>query len=157
MKRIITILLAMFIFLCVNGQTAFKGFFRPVDASSLKTVRTIDERGIIKESTAVWLVRPCVQVSAMQFLLGDPVKVSSLSSLGTGISYSHFVEQSDEPYMNFAANFLVLFGTEIADTSPLKLSLAGTLSLWQHLNLGIGYSFYDRKAFLLSGISFNFN
>ena len=156
MKRLITILF-LFVCLCVNGQKPFKGFFKPVEKTFLTVELTIDKLTKVDQTTSAWLIRPCVQVSAMQFILGDPVKVSTLSSLGTGISYSKFTLQNGEPYMNFAANFLILFGTEIADVSPVKLSLAGTVSLWQHLNLGAGYNFYDKKMFLLSGITFNFN
>jgi len=102
-------------------------------------------------------VRPAVTISAMSITFGEQTTVEPLSSVGTGISYSHFIEQNGEPYQNFSANFLVLFGTELAEVSPLELSIAGSISLYQYLNLGIGYNLMDKKVFLLTGVSINFN
>lgn len=98
-----------------------------------------------------------VTLSALQFNFVKPTTVSSLSSLGTGISYSHFVEANTEPYCNYAFNLLALFGTEIADVSPLELSLAATVSAFQYINVGIGFNFANKNAFLLTGIQYNFN
>lgn len=132
------------------NMTYSQGFFRGVD----KLTYTENKRGI----NDVWLVRPMVQLSAMSISLSSPATVAPLSSLGTGISYSKFVPKEDgEPYQVFSANLIVLFGTEMVEVAPLKLSVAGTISLWQYLSVGLGYSFSDKNVFILTGLAYNFN
>jgi hypothetical protein len=121
-----------------------QSFFKPVPSSI--TYET-NKRGI----NDVWLLRPSVTLTAMQINFDGTVK--PLSSLGTGVSYSHFIDNEGTPYQNFGANLIVLFGTQ----TELDISVAGTISLWQYLNLGIGYGFMNKNVFLLTGITYNFN
>jgi hypothetical protein len=152
MKKIYLIVLLTTFTLCISAQDKkFRGFFGPVD-SELFAAKPGQ-----RVPTSAWLFRPVVSVTAMQFNLEKPTTVTSLSSLGTGISYSHFVEANGEPYCNYAFNFLALFGTEIADISPLELSLAATVSAFQYISVGVGYNFSNKNLFLLTGVSFNFN
>ena len=157
MKKLLIILFLAIGITAYCQDSPFKGFFRPLEQSIFEREVTTDGELKVDETTSFWLFRPVVTLSAMQFILEKPVKVTTLSSLGTGISYSHFINSNGVPYMNYAFNFLVLFGTEIADVSPLELSLAATVSAFQYVNVGIGYNFYDNKAFILTGIQFNFN
>ena len=152
-----TLSLITVILVTVNVASAqFQNFFKPVPKDVFQQVQTIDRDATIDAST-FWLFRPVVSISAMQINLGKASSVSSLNSLGTGLSYSHFINQEGVPYMNYAFNLLVLFGTEIADVTPLQLSLAGTATLWEHISFGAGYNFSDGKIFLLTGITINFN
>jgi hypothetical protein len=151
MKKILFVLVLAAFSLCATGQEKFKGFFGPVD-NELFTAKDGQ-----RAPSSVWLFRPVVSVTAMQFNFEKPTTVTSLSSLGTGISYSHFVEANNEPYCNYAFNLLALFGTEIADVSPLELSLAATVSAFQYINVGAGFNFADKHFFLLTGVQFNFN
>ena len=153
MKKIFLslVLLAAFA-LCTTAQDKFKDFFGPVDNELFAA------KDGQRAPSSIWLFRPVVTLTAMQFNLQKPeVTVSSLSSLGTGLSYSHFVERNNEPYCNYAFNLLALFGTEIADVSPVNLSLAATVSAFQYINVGIGFNFANKNAFLLTGINYNFN
>lgn len=151
MKKIYFILIFAAFTLCANSQEKFTGFFRPVD-NELFTARDGQ-----RAPSPVWLFRPVVTVTAMQFNFEKPTTVTSLSSLGTGISYSHFIEANNEPYCNYSFSLLALFGTEIADVSPLELSIAATVSAFQYINVGIGFNFANKNAFLLTGISYSFN
>jgi len=157
MKKLLIILFLAIGITAYCQDSPFKGFFKPINKALFLPIETIDRNLKVDETTSFWLFRPVVTLSAMQFILEKPVTVTTLSSLGTGISYSHFINSNGAPYMNYAFNFLVLFGTEIADVSPLELSLAATVSAFQYVNVGIGYNFYDKKAFVLTGIQFNFN
>jgi len=157
MKKLLIILFLAIGITAYCQDSPFKGFFRPLEQSIFEREVTTDGELKVDETTSFWLFRPVVTLSAMSFILEKPVKVATLSSLGTGISYSHFINSNGAPYMNYAFNFLVLFGTEIADVSPLELSLAATVSAFQYVNVGIGYNFYDSKAFILTGVQFNFN
>ncbi len=145
MKRLIFLILLV---LPIAGQS--QGFWRPVSAD-------IFPKGVDRSVVSVWLVRPAVTITAMQIVFGEQTIVQPLSSIGTGVSYSHFIDQNGEPYQNFSANLLFLFGTELAEVPPLELSIAGTVSLWQYLSIGAGYNFMDKKVFLLTGIAINFN
>ena len=145
MKRLMLLLL---LFLPVLGHS--QGFFKPVpDDLAFKT----NERGV----ASTWLFRPVVQLSAMQITLGNPTTVQALSSLGTGVSYAHFTEANGVPYQNVAASLLVLFGTEVTDVSPLEMSVAGTVTLWQYMSVGCGYNFMGKSFFILTGVSYSFN
>lgn len=157
MKKLI--ILFLFISSATFAQTSFKGFFRPIDKSLFKTVQTIDGGVKVDRATSLWLVRPVVTLTATRFNLGNPVTVAPLSSLGTGVSYTHFISVNGEPYANYGANLLVLFTQDLIDggVEPAKLSLAGTISFLQYVSVGAGYSFADRKVFLLTGIVYNFN
>lgn len=127
-----------------------QGFFRPVPKS---LDYSVNKRGI----NDTWLIRPTVQLTAMQIMFGETTEVKSLSQVGTGISYAHFIDQNGLPYQNFSADLIVLYGTEFTDVAPLKLSLALSVTAWQYLSFGGGYSFSDKKFFLLTGITYRFN
>jgi hypothetical protein len=154
MKKIL--LIAIFIVTAITVNAQFQNFFKPVPKDLFEEVETID-RDVTVDASTVWLFRPVVSISAMQINLGSASSVSSLTSLGTGVSYAYFVNNEGGPYMKYAFNLLVLFGTEIADVTPLQLSLAGTATLWEHVSFGAGYNFSDDKIFLLTGIVMNFN
>jgi hypothetical protein len=145
MKRLIFLLLLV---LPLAGHT--QGFFGKVEHSTLTDAK---QRGI----SNVWMVRPLVTLNAMQITLSNPAEVKSLNSLGTGVSYARFSDFNGVPYQNFAVNLLVLFGTEIADVSPLELSVAAGVTCWQYLSVGVGYNFMNKKPFILTGISYSFN
>jgi len=151
MKKILFVLVLAAFSLCANSQEKFKGFFSPVD----KELFTAKDG--IRAPSSVWLFRPVVSVTAMQFNFEKPTTVASLSSLGTGLSFSHFIEANGQPYANYAFNLLALFGTEITDVSPVELSLAATVSAFQYINVGAGFNFADKHFFLLTGVQFNFN
>jgi hypothetical protein len=133
------------------SQDAWRGFWKPVNNDMF--IAKLGQRA----PSSVVKVRPVVSITAMCFNLKKPSTVSSLNSLGTGVSVSHFIDVNGEPYMNYAFNFLALFGTEIADIAPLELSLAATVSAFQYINVGVGYNFADKCPFLMTGVQFNFN
>ena len=133
------------------SQKAFNGFFKPVNKEMFSA--PLGDRAI----TSTWLFRPVVQLTALQFNLVKPVEVSSLSSLGTGMSYTHFIEQNGEPYADFGVNALVLFTQDIGGVEPAGMGFALTISALQYINVGVGYSLGNKQAFILTGISYNFN
>ena len=152
MKRLMLLLvLIASVLVSVEAQSKWSSFFGRVPKMEFQTA----DKGIQGQ----WMFRPVVQVSAMQFNFGKQVEVAPLSSLGTGITFAHFVEQPNEegPYMNYAFSGIVLFGATVGEVSPAKISLAATMQLWQHLSFGGGYSLSDKKFFLLTGVAFNFN
>lgn len=150
MKKI-TILLAFLMITTIGFSQSFKGYFRPIDDNIF--VAKTGQKAI----TSVWLFRPVVEVTALQFTLTNPVEVSSLSSLGTGLSYQHFIDNEGVPYNNFGVNGLILFNQDPLGVQPAKLSFAVTVNALQYVNIGAGYSLAVKKFFLLTGITYNFN
>jgi len=141
------LLIAFTLFLAVLSASG-QGLFKPVPSDLFK--------GDKAPGSSVWLFRPVVQLTAMQFTLVKPVQVSSLSSLGTGISYTLFTEQNGEPYANFGVNGMLLFSQDLAGVEPALMGLALTISALQYVNAGVGYMF-GGNFFILTGVSFNFN
>ena len=141
------LLIAFTLFLAVLSASG-QGLFKPVPSDLFK--------GDKAPGSSVWLFRPVVQLTGMQFTLVKPVQVSSLSSLGTGISYTHFIEQNGEPYANFGVNGMLLFSQDLAGVEPASMGLALTISALQYVNAGVGYMF-GGDFFILTGVSFNFN
>jgi len=146
-----------------SAQGVFRGFFKPVNKDifstpvGANTTNITADKGMKITAPSAWLVRPIVNISAMQFLFEKPVLVNAFGSMGTGISYAHFCEHNGEPYMDYSFNFLILFGTQITEITPVNLSLAASASTLQYINVGAGYSFDAKRFFILTGISYNFN
>ncbi len=138
-------------------KSAWAGFFKPVD----KNLLAVKSRMGALEAPSVWLFRPTVEISAMQLIPsaveGKIFEVSSFQSVGMGVSYQHFIENSGSPYNNYGFNLLVLFDAIPRETTDLNLSLAGTVSALQYMNFGVGYNFGMKKPFLLTGLTYNFN
>ena len=154
MKKLVFLLALIFISLAGFSQVRqdrFKGFFGPVDKDLF-----VAKEGT-RALTSVWLFRPIVELTALQFNLTKPVEVASLSSLGTGISYQHFVDVDGEPYSNFGVNGLILFSQDPGGIEPAKLSFAATVSAFQYVNVGVGYSLGIKKFFILTGVTYSFN
>ena len=154
MKKLLTTIAVLLLAANVFGQG---GFFRPVDKNPFALDITTD-RDITSDYVASkWHFRPVFQVTAMQFNLKDPVEVTSLNSFGSGISFQKFVLHGGEPYMNFGVNLIILFSEALGAVEPVKLSFAGTVTLWQHISAGVGYSVAGKNMFLLTGVVFSFN
>jgi hypothetical protein len=152
MKKISMILILVAISVAGFSQKAFNGFFKPVDKQLF--TNPLNTKAVV----SAWLFRPVVTITAMQFTFADPITVTSLSSMGTGISYQHFISQNDVPYNNFGINGLLLFSQDLGDVEPAKLSFAVTGNFFNgYLSIGAGYSLGDKKFFALTGIALHFN
>lgn len=155
MKRLLLLIGIISISISLSAQ--WKGFFRPIDRSLLKAELTTDRDTPIDQRASMWFFRPSVTLSAMQFFLGDPVEVASLSSLGTGVSYQNIVLQNDKPYTKFGVNAMVLFSQSVGEVEPVSLSFAATVQTLNFINVGLGYSLGRNKFFILTGVGFSFN
>jgi hypothetical protein len=148
MKKLFT--LSLFLLLAAGASAqSFEGFFKPVPNDIVATSKAM--------GTNTWLFRPVVALTAMQFNLTNPVEVAALSSLGTGLSLVRFTEQNGEPYAQFGVNALILFSANPGGVELTKLSLAATITALQYVNVGAGYTFADKRFFILTGVTINFN
>jgi len=131
------------------GAQSFEGFFKPVPKDVVATSKAM--------GTNAWLFRPVVALTAMQFNLTNPIQVEAFSSLGTGLSLVRFTEQNGEPYAQFGVNALILFSENPGGVEVTKVSLAATITALQYVNVGAGYTFADKRFFILTGVTINFN
>ena len=154
MKKLLTTIAMLLFAVNVFGQG---GFFAPVSKNLFEMDRILGRNLEADYVATKWLMRPVFNITAMRFDLIDPVQVTSLNSFGTGISYQRFVQNEGEPYMNLGVNLLILFSEAIGEVEPVKLSFAGTVTLWQHISVGAGYSVAGKNMFLLTGVVFSFN
>lgn len=132
----------------------WSGFFKPISSFNLI------EEGDKSPLPAVWYFRPAVSVSALQLTYNKDSKgfdASSLTAAGIGISYAHFINTGFTPYSDYGFNLLCLFDTQINGSTPAGVSLAGTVSAFQFVSVGAGYSFPLKTPFIITGITFNFN
>lgn len=152
MKRIIFVLILVVLLpISAHSQGPFTGFFKPTN----RVLKFDKSRADFAQD--VWLFRPTIAVTAMQFFIESPVQVASLSQLGTGLSYARYTAKPDgTPYESFGANFLVLFSQDLAGVEPTKLSFAITGTAFQYVSIGGGYSLGDKKFFILTGITYSF-
>lgn len=153
MKKFLFLVVLMSFTLMTFGQSKFKGFFKPVsyDTPALHT-------RALGEATNVWLLRPIVTLSAVQFTWNPELKQfdsNAFSSTGMGISYAHYIDVNNEPYNNFGFNLLVLLNSYTIDQAA-SVSLAGTISALKFVSLGGGYDIGKKVFFLLTGVSYSF-
>lgn len=153
MKKVVIISMLFLMTIVTMGQSKWSGFFKPVtyDAPSLKTRD-------IREPTNMWLFRPVVTLSAVQFTWDKNLKQfnsNAFSSTGMGISYAHYIDVNNTPYNNFGVNLLVLMNTSTTE-DPASVSLAGTISALRFVSLGAGYDLGRKVFFMLTGVSYSF-
>jgi hypothetical protein len=152
MKKLIVILfLAIF---CIAGfsQTSKNSFFKPVSKG------LFGAPGAKAVNPSVWLLRPTVEISAVQLIWNNETKQfdsRAFSSTGLGIGYQHYIEVDGVPYNNYGFNALLLFGAS-TDTGPASMSLAATVSALKFVNIGVGYNFAQKSVLLLTGVTYNF-
>ena len=154
MKKLSIVL--SFLLFAISIQAQRIGFFKPLPYNLFES----DQSAFKATGTpSIWILRPAVTITAMQFV-PDKTKgfvVNAFNSAGTGVSYNHYIEQNGAPYANYGFTLLLLYGYDIGSITPASLSFAGTVTAWQLVNVGIGYSPQLKKPFLLTGIVFNFN
>jgi hypothetical protein len=157
-KIIVSIIILFGTGLNISAQdrSPWSGFFRPVDVNMFNVGTLKDE-----PTPNVWLFRPSVEISAMQLIPSEePEKVfdvSSFQSVGTGISYQHFISDAGIPYNNYGFNLFVLFDAIPRETTALNVSVAVTLNALKFLAFGGGYNIGMKKPFILMGLTYNFN
>lgn len=150
MKKIILISVLFLATIVAMGQNHFRGFFKPVsyDTPAVKA-------RALGTPVNVWLFRPAVSLSAVQFTWNKDLKQFNsevFSSTGMGIGYQHYIEVNGEPYNNFGFNALVLLN----GVDPSTVSLAGTVSAFKFVSVGGGYDLGRKTWFILSGVSYSF-
>lgn len=148
MKKYFLIIVLFLATIVTVGQNPWKGFWKPVT----------NETSVIKSRDigySVWLFRPTVGLSAIQFVYDKECKCfhsEAFSATGMGVGYQHYIDLNGQPYNNFGFNALVLFNA----TDPGTISLAGTVSALKFVSVGAGYNLGTKQVFFLTGVSYNF-
>lgn len=153
-KLIVVCMLMMASIVAINAQSKWDGFFKPVENDLFTNPDVMTFRGIDDPAAGVWLFKFDAQITAVQLLWDKENKkflASPLSSAGPGIGYRHYVQYNGEPYCNFGVNLLCLIGYDWTEISTANLSLAGTITFLDYINVGGGYSFTEKAPLILMG------
>ena len=151
MKRLLFLLITLFLSLGVFAQGPFTGFFKP--SSTLKSTTTLRAEG---DTDWGFHFRPAAELNAFRFDYdkdaGQFVS-SSFAGFGIGVSVQHYVEKADGTLVNnYGLNALVMF-----DTSQNQgIGLAATINALQFVNVGAGYDLTNKNFFLLTGAVWTF-
>ncbi len=155
MKKILLVLSLVALMVTVNAQIKSVPLFKPVP----QDLFTADQYGLKSlENASIWMLRPSIQVTAIQLTWNKETKSfdsSPLSSIGAGISYQHYIEVDEQPFNNFGVNAFVLLGTDISQVSPASLGIATTIN-YSVVNAGVGYNFGNKVPFILTGITLKY-
>jgi len=146
MKRLLIIFTFLFIGIGLSAQ-----FFKPVPrdlfSAELSADRTV-------KGNSVWLLRPAITVTAVQWNWDKESKqfsASAFQSAGMGLGWQHFrpISATDPtPYTDYGANALLLLGADISG--------AITFSGLGILNLGVLYNFTQKVPGILAGVQLKF-
>ena len=139
----------------MNAQIKSVPLFKPVPMDLFSS----DQYGLKSlENASVWMLRPSIQVTAVQLVWNKETKSfdsSPLSSIGAGVSYQHYIEANGQPFNNFGLNAFLLLGTDISQVSPASLGIATTVN-YSIVNAGIGYNFANKAPFILTGVTLKY-
>jgi hypothetical protein len=142
-KRLLIVLSFLFIGIGLSAQS----FFKPVP-KDLFTIETADRT--IK-GTSVWLPRPAINLTAIQWNYDKVTKsfnATAFTSIGLGVGYQHFIDTPNGPFNNFGFNAMMLLGENIS--GALTFSGLGIL------NLGVTYNLTIKQFGLLTGVQLKF-
>jgi len=137
------------------------GFFKPMTGYAVQQkieMRNISLRaeGEQIEVKAAWFLRPAVALTAVAVDLSTrPVTTSTLSSVGTGVSYGKFSIVEGADYCNFSVNALLLTGVVLKDQVSTKIGGAVVADAFNKL-VGLGLGYLDGSVVLLTTISYSF-
>jgi hypothetical protein len=155
MKKLFIVCMLLIGSFVANAQTKpFKGFFRPVEKDLFTNPNVMTVRGITDTTKGVWLFKFDAEITAVQLLYNKVDKKwesSPLSSVGPGIGYRHYIQYNGEPYCNFGVNALALLGYDWSSIDPATISLVGTITFLDFVNVGGGYNFGAKAPLILMG------
>jgi len=119
----------------------------------------IKAKGIVPKAgenvlPAIWMPRIAASITAIAVDFSEsPALTVPLSSLGFGMSYGKYVVANEKPYCQFSVNALLLTQIKIGEEVSTKLGGALTVDVFNKL-IGIGIGYVDKKALLLTTVSF---
>lgn len=160
MKKLLIIFLLMIGSLIASAQTTpFKGFFKPVPDDLFKNPTYLKGVDTIVVKNSVWLFRFDASITAVAVQYDKTTKnwVSSpLSSVGPGLGYKHYTLVNGKPYNDFGVNAIALVGYDWTNMSQVNLSLVGTVSFLEYVNIGGGYNFLAKAPLIVMGATIKF-
>ena len=157
MKKFIALFILFFISIVGFTQTnhwfqrSFQYFWQPLPKQSMQFKA-------LTGSTSNWYFRPAVTFTATEFYIQDKaVKVTGLNSVGAGISYEHFINDSNgNLYNNFGVNVLCLVGADWNNITKANLKPAIEVNFLNYVSAGFGWDFGVSKPMFLTGCTIHF-
>ena len=157
MKKLAVLMIVLSFSVMTFGQSKWNGFFKPVTYDTPR-FREMREYSRGEFDMSIWLFRPTVSLTALQFTWDKEAKAfqsTPFSSVGMGIGYQHYIDVDNEPYNNFGLNALVLMNQSTTD-DPVTASLVVTVTALRFISVGTGYDLGRKVVFLLTGVSYSF-
>jgi hypothetical protein len=160
-KRIVILLAFLLTAFAVNAQSAWSGFFKPVNSNIFGQPRKVYNKSLgnlkLSDTTIIlpsaWKFRPAVNLSGVTITYNKTTaKVESVPmSLGggLGITYNYYINDNGVPYSPFGAGASVFF-------DPTGVCAIGTVTALQYLNFGGGYNFTTKHGLFIIGVQYSF-
>lgn len=161
-KIVISLVFLLFAFVAVQAQSAWKGFFKPVNASIFNQPRKMYAKALggnltladtVIQLPSAWKVRPAVNLSGVTLTYNrTTAKIESVAQSfggGIGITYNYYINDNGVPYSPFGAGASVFF-------DPTGVCAIGTITALQYLNFGGGYNFTTKHGLFIIGVQYSF-
>jgi hypothetical protein len=155
----ISLLLIGFTFMCnvqMQAQTKpFKGFFKPQSAIEMPKTLKSTYGDASTTSTYIWKFRPVVFVTADAIKVSGGIAVTQpLSSMGTGVSYSKFIDNSGTPYEQFSVSGLVMTNINLNGTALTTIGGGIIVGAFNGI-VNIGGAYIGKQVYVLLGTKIN--
>ena len=159
MKRLL-IVISLFALLALNS--AAQGLFRPVDKSIFTLTADKGLKATATPSVWIWRIDAtiCPQTAFNWDATLKQFVPTSLSSIGPGIGFKHYVPTSATdatPFENFGFSGAVMLGANIYHPDLSKIELAQEVDVLQYIKFGVTETLNTKNwfgFFLGSGITF---
>ena len=149
MKKIVGLLLIVSLAFTLNAQEFSKSFFKPVTETSVYQKAVFGATATT--STSQWLFRPAVFVAADAIKLNGGVAVSSpLAALGTGVSYSKYIDNNGTPYQQLNISALLMTNISIGGTAFTSIGGGVIVGAFNGL-VNVGAAYLGNNVYVLLG------
>lgn len=164
-KKILLIVMLLFLAVTLCAQSPWRGFIKPVKSvvevnnQELNEMRyklvSSNSDSLIITPTTYMLFRPALTITFAAIDLSEkPAVVKSLESAGVGISYGKF-SAKDNAYCYYSINALLLTSYKIGGVESVKIGGAITADIFNKF-VGGGVGYIDGHFMPLITISHSF-
>ena len=139
---VVLILISLSVF--ANAQSPWSGFLKPVNENPILKSQNLkaslySEADSTSTTSGSWLFRPSLSLTAVLVDLKTK-DISSMTSVGTGISYGNFTTTNGTAYCNYSFNASLLTKVDISGTTTANFGAAISGDIFNKtIGLLVGY------------------
>ena len=149
MKKIVGLLLIVSLAFTLNAQSPWNGFFKPVTENEIYA-KAVFGSAITVDSVR-WKFRPSVFVAADAIKINGGVAVTNpLSAIGTGVSYSKYIDNNGTPYQQLSISALLLTNISIGTTAFTRIGGGVVVGAFDGI-VNIGAAYIGNNVYVLLG------